>query len=578
TAARLPATLRPGTYNQTVLAAVAPAQQAANIVDRAARTVTNEHLNAGIGAVADYLGGDKVWIAERDACVVCLALSGHLVGPDGLFDADATFGTHTLDWLPEFCLTGPPRHPNCFPAGVVVSGPGVESTTARWYAGEVVHIRVVGGEVLTVTSNHPILTTQGWVAASSVVEGTKVVRELNLQRMLKSDPGDYQQPMPIEQVAAAFGTAGGVVSERVPITAEDFHGDGRQGYVDVVRPNRVLQGGLHIVQPSGNRAFVAADAELAGVTSKRAGNLLAFGVNPSASSVMSGGGESLTFGRLCPRHAREHGAAAVAQLDARPLQKQRDGATRHVFGSGDGLDALTREVSVNDASRLFRLPSLIGRHPTARSTLSLLSSLLGGQGGVMREDSYGARSDVDTGGQKSVTDSGLASAELIGECLSALAGLVTTDQVVEVRRSPFAGHVYNLETSGGWYSANGFIVHNCRCRLSPWFGHDTEGALSITHDWAGAIAEARTKGDMVAEAAAHKAAEAARQSASFDLPAALRREAERSVLKGWATPSEPNSVRTQAADRLIARIDNRGGYAPSGWRVPKSVKTQTERR
>ncbi|MEV8398820.1 hypothetical protein [Streptomyces niveus] len=28
--------------------------------------------------------------------------------------------------------------------------------------------------------------------------------------------------------------------------------------------------------------------------------------------------------------------------------------------------------------------------------------------------------------------------------------------------------MYNLETSGGWYIANGIIVHNCRCSLVPW--------------------------------------------------------------------------------------------------------------
>lgn len=119
---------------------------------------------------------------------------------------------------------------------------------------------------------------------------------------------------------------------------------------------------------------------------------------------------------------------------------------------------------------------------------------------------------------------------------------------------------------------------NCRCRLTVYFGHDTAGAESITHDWAGAIAEAQARGDMVAEEAAHRAAEAARRSAAFDLPAALRREAERSVLHGWALPSESNRLRTRAADSLLTRISAHDGYSPSGWKVPKSVKKSTENR
>ena len=40
---------------------------------------------------------------------------------------------------------------------------------------------------------------------------------------------------------------------------------------------------------------------------------------------------------------------------------------------------------------------------------------------------------------------------------------VTVETVSAVTEREFAGHVYNLETVGGWYTANGIIVHNCRC-------------------------------------------------------------------------------------------------------------------
>ncbi len=226
----LAGTFRRGTFNQTVMATLAPAQQAANVIDRAARTITNERLNEGISAVTSDLGGVELWVAERNACVHCLALSGHFQGEDGLFDAELTFATKPLSWVPDGGLTGPPRHPNC------------------------------------------------------------------------------------------------------------------------------------------------------------------------------------------------------------------------------------------------------------------------------------------------------------------------------------------------------------RCRITPWFGHDTEGAESITHDWAGAIAEAQANGDVVAEQAAHKAAAAARQSAAYDFPRALRREAERSVLKGWGLPTEPSSVRTRAADQLLTQVNQRAGFSPSGWKVPASVKQQTKSR
>lgn len=107
-------TLPYGTFT-TVQATAGPATQAANIVERAASTVVNTELNNGITAVADHLGAQRVWIAERDACVVCLALSGHVVDLGESFDLNATFGAEPMTYVPIGVggLTGPPRHPNC---------------------------------------------------------------------------------------------------------------------------------------------------------------------------------------------------------------------------------------------------------------------------------------------------------------------------------------------------------------------------------------------------------------------------------------------------------------------------------
>jgi hypothetical protein len=58
-----------------------------------------------------------VWVAERDACLTCLALSGHVSDPNiGVgFDEFATFSPRPAPavWPPGMPLMGPPRHPNC---------------------------------------------------------------------------------------------------------------------------------------------------------------------------------------------------------------------------------------------------------------------------------------------------------------------------------------------------------------------------------------------------------------------------------------------------------------------------------
>lgn len=113
---------------------------------------------------------------------------------------------------------------------------------------------------------------------------------------------------------------------------------------------------------------------------------------------------------------------------------------------------------------------------------------------------------------------------------------------------------------------------NCRCRVTPWRGHDAVAAEASAHDWAAQIAEARARGDRAAEAAARKLAAQARPAAATDLPTALRREAERAVFRGDSA-FDTERARLQAADRLLLRV---GAHrtAPSGWRVPTAVKAK----
>lgn len=59
-----------------------------------------------------------VWVAERNACLTCLRLSGTVIDPNsGMgFDEDATFGkpgSAPAVWPPGLPLMAPPRHPNC---------------------------------------------------------------------------------------------------------------------------------------------------------------------------------------------------------------------------------------------------------------------------------------------------------------------------------------------------------------------------------------------------------------------------------------------------------------------------------
>lgn len=184
---------------------------------------------------------------------------------------------------------------HCFPEGTVVSGPAATSSYSRSYQGEFIKLAFASGDFLTVTPNHPVLTSKGWVAAGLLQVGDDVVRCLDAQGATVRVPGDYQVPAPIEDVAAALDVVGG--SRAVPTSAEDFHGDGRGSEVTVVRTHGLLGRGGHseFVQPGCELVFSGASMGSDSLAGKRllgeglgASRLSAHSLDQGVDDVLSG--------------------------------------------------------------------------------------------------------------------------------------------------------------------------------------------------------------------------------------------------------------------------------------------------
>ncbi|HVL63453.1 MAG TPA: hypothetical protein VM430_18900 [Microbacterium sp.] len=103
------------TLTKALTALGAGGERTATELERAARTAANEAATAAARAVAAENGVGLLWVAERDACVHCLAYAGRTVEPGKLFPNDLTYGDKPLDQPDERSkgLDGPPLHPNC---------------------------------------------------------------------------------------------------------------------------------------------------------------------------------------------------------------------------------------------------------------------------------------------------------------------------------------------------------------------------------------------------------------------------------------------------------------------------------
>lgn len=93
--------------------------RAAKLEQRVEAAVAWHLLYANQQAVTDTARRrrlDLIWISERDACVVCLALNGDVVSPGDSFDVDATYGDPSKVpdvWPDAETLQHAPRHNRC---------------------------------------------------------------------------------------------------------------------------------------------------------------------------------------------------------------------------------------------------------------------------------------------------------------------------------------------------------------------------------------------------------------------------------------------------------------------------------
>jgi hypothetical protein len=322
----------------------------------------------------------------------------------GGLDNTSRFMSTEFDWI--YCLVGDTR---------VESPSPIEKAYVREYSGPLVTIRTALGNELTGTPNHPILTDQGWVALGLLSEGDYVVsRELVQDVRAGGDPDVQHQPATIAEVARALALSPSSRTERVETVGMDFHGDGSDGYVDVVSPAGSLHDRLDAARTEplvelerGRGDFErqwlhrqgAAGATLLGMG---AHDVAALSIGPELAESFS------VLGRLHP-----------------PLS---GGSTR-------GLEALHPVgVGVSDVS----VPLGIARGPWGQSS----APQFGLQRGVADADGRGDRIQA------------------------ALAGKVARDRVVHVSRvdRPPGGftHVYNLQTSDNYYVANNIVSHNCQ--------------------------------------------------------------------------------------------------------------------
>jgi hypothetical protein len=364
-------------------------------------------------ALATLSSGDDWlirWDAKPDACDLCAERNGNVYEPG---DLPGLPGMGGFGKLATVCRGGP----HCFPAAVLVQSVDVELGYKRWYVGELVEIMTAGGRQLTGTPNHPVLTDAGWVPLGELNEGSHLVCGA-LGKSSTVDPHVQAVPTSIKEVVDAAANVGAPV--RTSVLPVDFHGDGAgSSEVEIVGAYRELRnrGDATFAKPVRKFDLTGTDMGPEALAGLSYVNPFLIASTTTPGSRVGGSSDGAPLLGTQAAHALPHALGS-------------DLAPAHVGAGRDGAPLIEGGTAV--APEKFVVAPANG------------SALFG-------DDSLNERGGT---------------ANLAGETGSGLPLDVTLDDVVNVHRRTWSGHVFNLQTGLGWYIAEGIIVSNCRCGIT----------------------------------------------------------------------------------------------------------------
>lgn len=326
---------------------------------------------------------------------------------------------------------------NCVVGDTKVSGPYASAAYRRKYSGQIVTIRTALGHNLTVTPNHPILTPQGWVAASQLKKGDYVFSRVNRDRMpLGVRPDKYECEPTIKQEFDSLRDTFGI--RTFLGSSANFHNDGIANQnVDVVFVNSSLVDNVKTKRFKHTPKPALFDASRLSDCSLGLGSFAKVSMRfPTTSySILRMFTKSPSLFQRTSRHSSFGSHSSILRENSSFLKSISDCCLGNTKLLGDNSFIEPFIPKINDTFDINTLLTSIGLQ---------------------------AKSFEFAG------DNPISASEILSHSSDRSSFIVEPDEIIDVDTRMWSGHVYNLSTENAWYFANSIVTHNCYHYMTPY--------------------------------------------------------------------------------------------------------------
>uniref|UniRef100_A0A6M3IWR1 Hint domain-containing protein n=1 Tax=viral metagenome TaxID=1070528 RepID=A0A6M3IWR1_9ZZZZ len=341
-----------------------------------------------------------------------------------------------------------PRHTHCVIGSSVIESDDVLSIMKTHYTGKIFEIVTAKGRRISITPNHILLTKYGFVPAHLLYDGLEIIDASDCHFSINT-PNDNRNKPCIADVFKTFSKDSTMLSESVPLSTENFHGDGKfcNSEIDIIRPNCELWGkyesaGDVVKSEFPSFQFINCESPLSGSSpGTEFFCSIAFSFDNSVGSVR----ESLALFLGSLLHSCKHGGASVSDIYSGFFDPFVDCSSRTM--------------------KFFR--QCLNTHPILKQFADITDRQIQDvfSGNTLRVLS---EFEIDSSFLESSGNEILSNAKPFCNGFGGNSLAVEFDKIVGVNvHHVFDLPVYDVETTATVYQLNGIVSSNCRCAWIP---------------------------------------------------------------------------------------------------------------